>query len=130
MSRLLLAGLLVGLAIVASTAGSADQSPQPARDPKEILALLEQLQRIPEGSRVRLQLLDGKTLEAQLLDVTTTSIRVLPLKDAGPERLIALDQIMRVQRVKRGSLAKKIVLWTVVGFFAFIGIGVATCAAG
>jgi endonuclease YncB( thermonuclease family) len=129
MRRLLFAGLLVGLAVVASTAGSADQSAQPARDPKEIQALLEQLQRIPEGSRVRVQFVDGKTLEAQLLDVTTTSIRVLP-KDASSDRVIPLDQVKRVQRVKHGSLAKKIVLWTGVGFLALIGIGVATCAAG
>jgi hypothetical protein len=88
------------------------------------------LQRIPEGSHVRLQLVDGRTLEGQLLGVMATSIRVLPLKDAGSERVIALDQIKRVQRVKHGSLAKKIVLWTAVGFLAFIGIGVATCAAG
>jgi len=130
MRRLLFAGWLVALAVIASTAGSADQSPQPARDPKEIQALLEQLQGIPEGSRVRLQLVDGKTLEAHLLDVTATSIRVLPLKDAGPERVIALDQIKRVARVKHSSLAKKIVLWTGVGFLALIGIGLATCAAG
>jgi hypothetical protein len=129
MRRLLFAGLLVGLAVVASVAGSADQSPQPARDPREIQALLEQLHRIPEGSHVRLQLVDGRTLEAQLFDVTATSIRVLP-KDASSDRVIPLDQVKRVQRVKHGSLAKKIVLWTGVGFLALIGIGVATCAAG
>ena len=128
MKRLLFAGLLVALAVVASTAGSADQSPQPARNPKEIQALLEQLQRIPEGSRIRVQLLNGTMLEAQLLDVTTTTIRVLP-KDATNERVIPLDQLKRVQRVKGGSLVKKIVLWTAVGFLALIGIGVATCAA-
>ena len=128
MRRLLFAGLLVGLAVVASTAGSADQSPQPARDPKEIQALLEQLQRIPEGSRVRVQFVQGKTLEAQLLDVTTTSIRVLP-KDASADQVIPLDQIKRIQRAKQGSLATKILVWTAVGFLALIGIGVATCAA-
>jgi len=128
MRRLLYVGLLVALAAVASTAGSADQSPQQARNPKEIQALLDQLQRIPEGSRIRVQLVDGTTLEAQLLDVTTTSIRVFP-KDASVERVIPLDQVKRVQPVKRGSLAKKIVLWTAVGFLALIGIGVATCAA-
>jgi hypothetical protein len=128
MRRLLFAGLLVGLAAVASTAGSADQSPQPARDPREIQALLEQLRRIPEGSHVRLQLVDGARLEAQLLDVTATSIRVLP-KDASTERVIPLDQVKRVQQVKHGSLAKRIVLWTGVGFLVLIGIGVATCAA-
>jgi hypothetical protein len=128
MRRLLFAGLLVALAVVASTAGSADQSPQPARNPKEIQALLEQLQRIPKGSRIRVQLLDTTKLEAQLLDVTTTSIRVLP-KDASAERVIPLEQVRRVQRLKGGSLATKIVLWTAVGFLALIGIGVATCAA-
>lgn len=128
MRPLLFAGLLVALAVVASIAGSADQSPQPARDPKEIQALLDQLQRIPEGSRIRVQLVDATTLEAQLLDVTSSSIRVLP-KNASAERVIPLDQVRRVQRLERGSLVKKIVLWTAVGFLALIGIGVATCAA-
>lgn len=42
MRRTLLAALLVGLVVVASTAGSARPDAQAARDPKEIQSLLEQ----------------------------------------------------------------------------------------
>src|SRR5688572_7925595 len=129
MRRLLLAGVLVGLAVVASTVGVQQSVAQAARDPKEIQAVVEQLRKIPIGSDIRVQLVDGQKLEAVLLDVTSSSIRVIVRKDGVHEQVISLDQIKRVQKLKHGSVAGKIVLWTAVGVLALFGIAVAACAA-
>ena len=75
MRRLLFAGVLVGLAVVASTVGVQQSVAQAARDPKEIQAVVEQLRKIPIGSDIRVQLVDGQKLEAVLLDVTSSSIQ-------------------------------------------------------
>ena len=128
MRRPLLAGLLVALAVLASAVGVQRPSAQAGRDPKELQALVDQLQKIPVGSRIRLQMVDGQKLEAQLLEVTASSIRILLRNDDAPERVVALDQVKRVQRLKNGSVAKKIALWTAVGVLAFFGIAVAACA--
>ena len=129
MRRLLLAGVLVGLAVVASTVGVQQSVAQAARDPKEIQAVVEQLRKIPIGSDIRVQLVDGQKLEAVLLDVTSSSIRVMVRKDGVREQVVSLDQIKRVQKLKHGSVAGKIVLWTAVGVLALFGIAVAACAA-
>lgn len=129
MRRLLLAGVLVGLAVVASTVGAPQSIAQAARDPKEIQALAEQLRKIPIGEDVRVQLVDGQKLEAVLLDVTASSIRLMVRKNGVSEQTVPLDQIKRVQKLKHGSVAGKIVLWTAVGVLALFGIAVATCAA-
>jgi len=75
------------------------------------------------------QLVDGQKLEAVLLDVTSSSIRLMVKKDGVHEQVVALDQIKRLQKLKHGSVAGKIAIWTAVGVLAFIGIAVASCAA-
>jgi hypothetical protein len=129
MRRLLLAGVLVGLAVVASTVGVQQSVAQAARDPKEIQAVAEQLRKIPIGSDIRVQLVDGQKLEAVLLDVTSSNIRLMVRKDGVHEQVVSLDQIRRVQKLKHGSVAGKIALWTAVGVLAFFGIAAASCAA-
>ena len=127
MRRLLLAGVLVGLAVVASTVGAGPSDAQDTRDPKETKALLDQLRKIPTGSDIRVQLVDGQKLEAVLLDVAPPNIRILVHKEG--ERVVPVDQVKRVQKLEHGSVAGKIVLWTAVGVLALFGIAVATCAA-
>ena len=129
MRRLLLAGVLFGLAVVASTVGVRQSVAQAARDPKEIQAVVEQLRKIPIGSDIRVQLVDGQRLEAVLLDVTSSSIRLMVRKDGVHEQVVSIDQIKRVQKLKHGSVAGKIALWTAVGVLAFFGIAAASCAA-
>ena len=127
--RLLLAGLLLGLAAVASTVGAERSAAQAARDPKELQAVLEQLRKIPIGSDVRVQLVDGQKLEGKLLDVAPPNLRILVRKDVAAEQVLPLDQVKRVQKLKHGSVAGKIAIWTAVGVLALFGIAVATCAA-
>ena len=127
--RLLLAGLLLGLAAVASTVGAERSAAQAARDPKELQAVLEQLRKIPIGSDVRVQLVDGQKLEGMLLDVAPPNLRILVRKDVAAEQVLPLDQVKRVQKLKHGSVARKIAIWTAVGVLALFGIAVATCAA-
>lgn len=129
MRRLLIAGVLVGLGVVASTMGAQPSVAQSARDPKEIRALHEQFQKLPTGSEIRVELVDGQKLEAVLLDVTTSSVRIRVPKNGAAEQTVPLDQVKRVQKLKHGSVAGKIVLWTAVGLLALFGIAVASCAA-
>jgi hypothetical protein len=130
MRRALVAGVLVALAVVASTVGSSRPTAQAARDPRQTQALVEQLQKIPVGSRIRVQLVDGQKLEGQLLEATGSSVRLLLRKGDPAERVVSLDQVMRVRRLRDGSIAGKIVLWTAVGVLALFGIALAACAAG
>ena len=129
MSRLLLAGMLVGMAVVASMVRVEQSVAQAARDPKELQAVLEQLRKIPIGSDVRVQLVDGQKLEGMLLDVAPPNLRLLVRKDVATEQVLLIDQVKRVQKLKHGSVAGKIVLWTAVGVLALFGIAVASCAA-
>ena len=127
--RQLLAGLLFGLATLASTVGAERSAAQAARDPKELQAVLEQLRKIPIGSDVRVQLVDGQKLEGVLLDVAPPNLRILVRKDVAAAQVLPLDQVKRVQKLKHGSVAGKIAIWTAVGVLALFGIAVATCAA-
>ncbi len=92
MRRTLLAALLVGLVVVASTAGSARPDAQAARDPKEIQSLLEQLQKIPVGSGIRVQLVDGQKLEAQLLEVRRRIFESFPERAPCPSASLRLTR--------------------------------------
>jgi len=75
------------------------------------------------------QLVDGQKLEGMLLDVAPPNLRILVRKDVAAEHVLPLDQVKRVQKLKHGSVAGKIAIWTAVGVLALFGIAVATCAA-
>ena len=127
MRRLLLAGVLVGLAVVASTVGAGPSVAQAARDPKEIQALVDQFRKSRPAATSACNWWTARSSRPCSSTLPRPAFAVMVHKEGVRDR--PARPVKRVQKLEHGSVAGKIVLWTAVGVLALFGIAVATCAA-